>query len=367
MLQTVWEKLFLLQIHSVSDSEEEENKLVYPVKQEPASPERSQHSSKRHRDKHLDDAKERHRVKELSGDNTIGSENVDHIRVKSEPMDDDKHHKHKSHKSKKHEKSSSSTSRDKHSSSRHSHSDLKSSRREGKERRDGDDFNSAVSDVDLSIVKSEVEEERKKLKMKMKKEENDRNVTSNVDLSLVKKEKVESTAEKYKESTHSKHKSKERHSKDMKEAKDGNKVNDEWTENIHIKQERIESECGQESTKNHSERDSLKDKSKEKQNRNEQITNNDRKSNHEHKSKSIKLKTEEVESIKKDQLVRPDPEFDNHGISFEEMLMSGVTKVKKKKPTSSCTGNKSTKSEVCLLRWAPLVTGSYIHRNSESS
>ena len=345
---------FSLQIHSVSDSEEEENKLVYPVKQEPTSPGRSQHSSKKHRDKNLDNAKERHRVKELSRDNRIGSENGDHIRIKSEPMEDEKHHKHKSHKSKKHEKSSSSTSRDKHSSSRHSHSDHKSSRREGKERKDGDGFNSTVSDVDLSIVKSEAEEERKKLKMKMKKkEENDRNDTSNVDLSLVKKEKLESTSEKHKESTLSKHKSKERHSKDMPETKIRNKVSDEWAENIHVKQERVDSECDQGLAKDHSERDSLKDKSKEKQKGNEQKRTNDRKSNDDHKNKGIKVKTEEVESSKKDQLVRADPEFDNHGISFEDMLMSGVTKVKKKKPTSSSTGHKSTKSEVCPTRWVP--------------
>ena len=63
--------------------------------------------------------------------------------------------------------------------------------------------------------------------------------------------------------------------------------------------------------------------------RSEQKTNNDRKSN-EHKSKSIKVKTEEIE---KERPVRLDPEFDNHGLSFEEMLMSGVTKVKKKKLT----------------------------------
>ena len=216
-------RLFSLQIHSVSDSDEEEKKFVNPVKQEPASPERSHHSNnyKRHNDKNLKNATERHRVKELSENNTISSENGDHIRVKSEPMDDDKHNKHKSHKSKKHEKSSSSsTRRDKHSSSRHSHSDHKSSRREGKDEKDGNNVGNIVSDVDLSIVKSEAEEERKKLMMKeKKKEKSNRSDTSNVDLSLVKKEKVESTSEKHKEATSSKHKSKEGHTKNITETK----------------------------------------------------------------------------------------------------------------------------------------------------
>ena len=326
-------RLFSLQIHSVSDSEEEENKFVNHVKQEPASPERSHHSNKRHYDQNL--------------------KNVDHIRVKSEPIDYDKHNKHKSHKSKKHEQSSSSTRRDKHSSNKHSHSDHKSSSRERKEEKDGDDVDNIVSDVDLSIVKSEAEEERKKLKMKEKrKEKNDRSDKNNVNLSLVKKEKVESSSEKHKETTSSEHKSKEKHGEDITETKIRNEINDEWTENIHIKQERVESECDQGLSKNDNERDKSKDKSREKQKENEQKTNNDRKSN-EHKSKSIKVKTEEIE---KEKPVRLDPEFDNHGISFEEMLMSGVTKVKKKKPTSSSTGNKSTKLEVSPLHRVPLVT-----------
>ena len=89
-----------------------------------------------------------------------------------------------------------------------------------------------------------------------------------------------------------------------------------------LNRKRVDSECDQGSVKDHSERDSLKDKSKEKQKGNEQKRNNDSKSNDDHKNKGIKVKTEEVESSKKYQLVRADPEFDNHGISFEDMLMS---------------------------------------------